>query len=202
MLQRMSGDSDGVRVVERPDAHDARRRSSLSAGPATRTSCCSRRHLGDEGDRTGLDVRKQCVEKALRAPRVLTGEERFLQLRDDPDDVLACDGIDERLDASLELTDVDGACVDLRRSRLEHDRVVGIRSSAARVSADFPTPCSPTRSTERGGVCSIAATTISTSSRRRPARSAGGSSNGRSQMRPTFCRLRVRTPGLEARSEL
>ena len=200
VLERMPRDCDRVGLVEWPHAYDFE--GALHPWPRGDEELrCGRSHLGDDRDRTRLDVGQQCVEQTLRAAGVLPGEERLLQLRDDPDHALSGDRRHERLDATLELADVHGAGIELGRGRLEHDRVSSIQSSAARVSAVFPTPCSPTSSTERGGFCSSAATTISTSSRRRPARSAGGSSNGRSQMRPTFCRSPV-APGLEARSEL
>jgi len=41
-------------------------------------------------------------------------------------------------------------------SRLEHDRVFVDAIERCRVNAVFPTPCSPTRRTERGGLCSSA----------------------------------------------
>ena len=66
---------------------------------------------------------KERVEQALRASRVLTREQGFLQLGEDPDHTLSSDRVDERLHATLELSDVDRAGVDLRGGRLEHDRV-------------------------------------------------------------------------------
>ena len=52
---------------------------------------------------------------------MLPGEERLLELGDDPHDALSRDGVDQRLDASLELPDVDRAGVELCGRRLEHD---------------------------------------------------------------------------------
>jgi len=53
----------------------------------------------------GLDVRQESVEQPLWASGVLPGEEGLLQLGDDPHDALSRDGVDQRLDASLELPD-------------------------------------------------------------------------------------------------
>ena len=123
MLEGVSRDRDRIRVVQGPHADELE--GALDPRPGADEQLGRRRSdLRDERDRSGLDVREQRIEQALRAPRVLTCEERLLQLGDDPHDVLARDGVHERLHAPLQLADVDGAGVDLCSGRLEHERVV------------------------------------------------------------------------------
>ena len=123
VLERMPGDRNGVGIVERSDTYELER--------ALDSRACRDEHLGrgrghlrDDGDRAGLDVGKERVEQPLRASRVLTREQGFLQLREDPDHALSSDRVDERLHPTFELSDVDRAGVDLRSGRLEHDRVL------------------------------------------------------------------------------
>ena len=69
-------------------------------------------------------MREERVEQSLRAPGVLAGEQRLLELRDDPDDPLAGDRVDESLDAPFELAHVDGPGAESCSSRLEDHHVV------------------------------------------------------------------------------
>ena len=70
---------------------------------------------------------KECVEQALRAPRVLACEQCLLELGKHPDHVLSFQRVDEGLDAALELADVHRPRDDLRRRRLE-DGWLGLQS--------------------------------------------------------------------------
>ncbi len=120
VLERVSRDRDRRRVVEGPHAHDLER--ALDPRPGGEHELCGGwRDLGDEGDRSGLDVRQESVEQPLWASGVLPGEERLLELGDDPHDALSRDGVDQCLHAPLELPDVDRAGIELCGRRLEHD---------------------------------------------------------------------------------
>jgi hypothetical protein len=113
-----------VRVAPRSpfvvEAGRARSRTRSSPSAWRRSPALPRRDLGDEGNRAGLDVRQERIEQPLWASGVLPGEERLLELGDDPHDALSRDGVDQSLHASLQLPDVD------RAERIE--RVRGARA--------------------------------------------------------------------------
>ena len=134
---------------------------------------------------------------------MLACEQGFLQLGEDPDHALAGDRVDQRLHAPLELTDVDRAGVDLRSGRLEDDRV--LVDAIERCPCQCGLPHAVLADEEDGSrralferghddLHELSATSLPGAS--------GGSSNGRSQIRPMFLRFARARQVLEAPAEV
>ena len=106
VLERMPCDGDRVLLAE--GAHADRLEGGHDPRPGGPDDVEGRRgDLGDERHGTGLDVREQGVEQALRAAMVLAGEERLLELGHDPDRAPPAHSVRELLDAAFDLPDVD-----------------------------------------------------------------------------------------------
>ncbi len=86
-----------------------------------------------------------------RMVRVRARVQRLLEGRENPYRAAAVEPLHEVLDPAFELADVHRVRVDLGRAGLEHDPSVRKAARAPADRADLPTPCSPTRITDRSG---------------------------------------------------